>query len=189
MARSGGTLLVRNSILAGNAAAGTNKDCTTNLTAGVTSEGYNLVGVADGCASSFVVTGDQTGTSGAPLDAALGALADNGGPTQTRALLAASPAIDGATPSGCDGWNPEMGFDVPLDTDQRGDTAAARRRPRRHRDLRHRCVRGCGRHRGLEHAHGLARRRRLGIGDQQPRGDRLPRRLQRDLSPRRRPSP
>ena len=122
VARSGGTLLVRNSILAGNAATGTNEDCTTNLTAGVTSEGYNLVGVADGCASSFVVTGDQTGTSGSPLDAALGALADNGGPTQTRALLAASPAIDGATPSGCDGWDPEFGFDVLLTTDQRGDT-------------------------------------------------------------------
>jgi hypothetical protein len=40
---------------------------------------------------------DQVGTSGSPLDAKLGALADNGGPTFTHALLLGSPALEAAT--------------------------------------------------------------------------------------------
>jgi hypothetical protein len=34
------------------------------------------------------------GTANNPIDPRLGALADNGGPTKTHALLAGSPAID-----------------------------------------------------------------------------------------------
>jgi hypothetical protein len=40
---------------------------------------------------------DMTGTTAAPLNPLLGPLANNGGPTLTHALLAASPAIDQGT--------------------------------------------------------------------------------------------
>jgi hypothetical protein len=48
------------------------------------------------------------GTAGTPLDPRLGPLADNGGPTQTLALLPGSPAIAAGAPAGAP------------DTDQRG---------------------------------------------------------------------
>src|SRR5262249_1552331 len=41
--------------------------------------------------------GNLVGTSGSPIDPKLGALANNGGPTQTHALLSTSPAIDGGS--------------------------------------------------------------------------------------------
>ena len=51
----------------------------------------------------------------APASIGLGPLADNGGPTQTRVLLAGSPAIDGANPVGCTDL-----AGGPLGIDQRG---------------------------------------------------------------------
>jgi CSLREA domain-containing protein len=52
--------------------------------------GHNLVGEAGGLAGMFDETSDQTFVG----DALLGPLADNGGPTDTHALLPGSPAID-----------------------------------------------------------------------------------------------
>jgi len=49
------------------------------------------------------------------VDARLGPLADNGGPTPTHALLAGSPAIDGGDPSAC-----SDAAGAPLLVDQRG---------------------------------------------------------------------
>jgi len=69
---------------------------------------YNLVGVADGGNVTFPGTGNLLGTIAAPLDAKLGPLAFNGGPTPTHALLPGSPAIN----SGNNSAN--------LATDQRG---------------------------------------------------------------------
>ena len=65
----------------------------------VESDGYNLIGV--GNPDVFTPnTGDQVGTSEAPLDPMVGPLAANGGLTQTHALMATSPAIDqGSCPS------------------------------------------------------------------------------------------
>ena len=40
------------------------------------------------------VYGNLVGTAAAPIDPLLGPLADNGGPTQTLAVLAGSPALD-----------------------------------------------------------------------------------------------
>ncbi|MGA2176163.1 MAG: choice-of-anchor Q domain-containing protein [Verrucomicrobiota bacterium] len=59
-----------------------------------TSNGHNLIGLADGN-SGFTdgVLGDIVG-SGTPLDARLGPLANNGGFALTCALLAGSPALD-----------------------------------------------------------------------------------------------
>ncbi len=64
-----------------------------------TSQGFNLIGNGDG-ASGFTdgVNGDQVGTSENPIDPLLGELQDNGGPTETQALLPDSPAIDAADP-------------------------------------------------------------------------------------------
>jgi hypothetical protein len=72
------------------------------------SEGHNLIGVVDG-STGFGAAGDLLGTVSDPLDPLLGPLAFNGGPTQTHALLAGSPAIDHGINS-----------DDALATDQRG---------------------------------------------------------------------
>ena len=65
------------------------------------SAGFNLIGDAVG-STGFNQPTDQTGTSASPLDAKLdpNGLQDNGGPTQTIALLFGSPAIDKGTSSG-----------------------------------------------------------------------------------------
>jgi hypothetical protein len=55
--------------------------------------GYNLIGNASE-GTGFGAAGDQVGTSGSPIDPILGPLQDNGGPTETHALLELSPAID-----------------------------------------------------------------------------------------------
>jgi hypothetical protein len=59
------------------------------------SQGYNLIGKPNS-ATGFTnnVNNDQVGTNAAPLNPMLADLANNGGPTQTRALLTGSPAID-----------------------------------------------------------------------------------------------
>ena len=64
----------------------------------LSSLGNNLIGSANP-ESGFIdgVNGDQVGTVEAPLDAVLGPLQDNGGPTWTHALLPGSPAIDAGT--------------------------------------------------------------------------------------------
>jgi uncharacterized repeat protein (TIGR01451 family) len=84
-----GALTARNNIIAQNSGA-TGPD----LSGTVSSLGHNLVGQSDG-SSGFGAPGDQAGTTAAPLDAKLGPLQNNGGPTQTQALLPGSPALDG----------------------------------------------------------------------------------------------
>jgi len=66
--------------------------------------GLGLTGLTNGS------NGNQVGTIASPIDPLLGGLTDNGGPTQTMALLEGSPAID----AGDDDAAPE--------TDQRGLT-------------------------------------------------------------------
>ncbi len=82
----GGTATLRNTILGDNSDGSGDRDCV--LDAGAQSSGgYNLVEKRGNCTLSS--TGDQSGP-----DPKLGSLADNGGPTPTRALLAGSPALD-----------------------------------------------------------------------------------------------
>jgi hypothetical protein len=102
---AGGTLFnvttIKNTIIARN-------DSPTNpdVAGEILSDGYNLIG--DGTGGTIVpATGDQIGTTDAPIDPLLGTLSDNGGPTQTCALLPGSPAVDAGDP------------DAPA-TDQRG---------------------------------------------------------------------
>jgi len=117
IARIGGEIRTQNSVFSDNSGASDQADCTTNAAAGLVSEGWNWIRVNDGCATSFSGT-DTEGTSGMPSDPMLGILGPNGGPTDTRALLSGSEAIDGGDPNGCQAWD---GFgNVTMTSDQRG---------------------------------------------------------------------
>ena len=95
-----GSVTLENTIIAGNTAANGAGDTTgaptpgPNVDGAVISNGHNLLGTAAE-ATGFTGTGDQTGAI--PM---LAALADNGGPTQTMALLPGSPAIDAGVAAG-----------------------------------------------------------------------------------------
>lgn len=96
----GSMVFVHNSIVANN--AGENCHGTFN------SIGYNL---SSDNSCTFDDAGDLNNT-----DPLLGPLQNNGGPTETMALLPGSPAIDAGNPRGCrDGKGPL------LKTDQRGE--------------------------------------------------------------------
>jgi predicted outer membrane repeat protein len=89
---SAGSVQVSNTIVAGNNAAGAGPDASGSFS----SLGYNLIGITDG--SSGWGGTDLTGTASSPLDPGLGPLADNGGPTQTMALLDGSAARGAGDP-------------------------------------------------------------------------------------------
>ncbi len=124
VANAGGTARLRNSVAARNAGA--------DLAGAFESGGFNFVGDAGG-ATGLVdgVAGDRVGgaggggggggAGGAVLDARLGPLGDNGGPTYTHAPLPLSPLLDAG--GGCAAPPaPDEGTD-PADpaADQRGD--------------------------------------------------------------------
>ncbi len=77
---------IGNSIVAGN--NGTDLDYLNGFPVKFLSSNYNLVGNGNGTVA-FNQSGDQINAN-----PRLGALADNGGPTKTHALLSGSPAID-----------------------------------------------------------------------------------------------
>jgi CSLREA domain-containing protein len=99
-ANPGAKIRIDNSIVANN----TGGDCTSDR---ITSRGFNL---SSSSTCGFTATGDRQN-----LDPKVGSLADNGGPTQTHALLPGSPAIDAGNPA----INSQGGFACDL-TDQRG---------------------------------------------------------------------
>ena len=101
-----GALTLKNTLLA-NESTGGNCDLQ-GITA--TSDGYNL---DDDGTCGLTATGDQSVVSGAAN--VLGPLANNGGPTQTIALLYRSTAIDAIPASACTDAN---GY--PVIADQRG---------------------------------------------------------------------
>lgn len=76
------------------------------------SGGFNLIGAKDG-SSGFAAATDKKGTVASPLNPKFDpkGLRNNGGPTQTIALMTGSPAIDKGT---------SMGLTGTLTTDQRG---------------------------------------------------------------------
>ena len=89
----------QNTIIAGNSAGSASNGPDVNNIV-VTSLGNNLIGKTDG--SSGWIGSDLTGTVATPLNPLLdpNGLANNGGPTQTIALLPGSPAINAGTSSG-----------------------------------------------------------------------------------------
>jgi hypothetical protein len=108
--KNNGTLTFRNSILSGNlhlnqGAAPSFDECL----GGITSAGNNI-------ATSVILAVCQITGSYAAVAASLGPLQNNGGPTQTHALLSGSPAIDAGNPAGC---TDDIGGHI-LHTDQRG---------------------------------------------------------------------
>ena len=81
-------MTIQNSIVSGNTVGSTPQNCSTSSGGSVVAAGHNI----------------EVGTScGFDIHASpnLAALANNGGPTQTMALLAGSPAIDAASPTFC----------------------------------------------------------------------------------------
>jgi hypothetical protein len=91
---------LQNSIVANNTWGG---NCNGN----VTSHGYNM---SSDSTCNFNGPGDQKS-----INPNLGNLQNNGGPTQTMALLLGSPAMNAGNPGGC-----TDGFGHRLTIDQRG---------------------------------------------------------------------
>lgn len=88
--RSAGTLNLSSTVIAGNF-AGYGPD----IEGGVSTGDHNLIGNTQG------ITGALPGTNNiTDVDALLGPLHDNGGPTLTHELLPSSPAIDAGMPNG-----------------------------------------------------------------------------------------
>jgi CSLREA domain-containing protein len=86
---SPGSATIKSSIIALNEAI------TPDVNGAFASAGFNLIGKTDGSVGFSTAT-DQTGTIASPLDPKLDpkGLQNNGGPTQTVALLSGSPVID-----------------------------------------------------------------------------------------------
>jgi hypothetical protein len=91
---AGGTVQVKDSIVAADAHAGGSPD---DVSGTFSSQGHNLIGDGTG-SSGFTAAGDQVGTAASPIDPVLGTLNANGGPTETLALLSGSPAIGAGDP-------------------------------------------------------------------------------------------
>jgi hypothetical protein len=102
-----GTVTVHNTIIAQN-----QSPTAADVAGAFASMGYNLIGDGTG-STGFTAAGDQVGTSNAPINPLLGPLQNNGGPTETMALLFGSPALDA-------GSNDVLGPPLSLTTDQRG---------------------------------------------------------------------
>ena len=104
-----GTLQIRNTIVAANTATSENPDVDTAIYIPIYSLGHNLIGNRGTAWLDLTgAEGDLIGTAGSPIDAMLGPLQDNGGPTLTHAPLVGSPVIDAGDDTGLDA------------TDQRG---------------------------------------------------------------------
>jgi hypothetical protein len=95
--RNAGAMTLQNTIVAGNTCCG--GSFASDMTGSFTSLGYNLIGAVNPGAYSPGPSGAGS-TDITNVSANLGSLANNGGPTQTMALNAGSPAI-GAVLTGC----------------------------------------------------------------------------------------
>jgi len=102
-----GSVTIKSTLLAGNS---TGQNCGFS-NGSVTSQGYNLSDDSS-CISAFDQPGDLNHTP-AQLDPH--GLQNNGGPTQTVALLPGGPAVDHIPDANCTDTN-----DKPVTTDQRG---------------------------------------------------------------------
>ena len=100
------SLTMKNTVVASGESGGTCANAGT-----LTSDGHNL---EDGGGCGLTGPGDMTNT-----DPLLGALADNGGPTRTHALLDGSPAIDAGDNAGCPAAD-QRGAPRPFDGDSDG---------------------------------------------------------------------
>lgn len=90
-----GTLIFRNSLIAGNSAS-SSADCAGPMEYG----GYNLTGEGTGCPEPDE-TGLELPASAVFTTVLTDTLADNGGPTLTHALLPYSPAVNAGNDAAC----------------------------------------------------------------------------------------
>jgi hypothetical protein len=89
--------ILTSTLVAGNTAATAGPDVSGPVRA---TSAYDLIG--DGSGASGLtdgVNGNQVGSASAPIDPLLGPLQNNGGPTQTMALLAGSLALNAGDPT------------------------------------------------------------------------------------------
>ena len=93
--RQAGTVTLKNTIVAGNF-AGSSTGIRNDIEGAIdAASSNNLIG--DGTNMTGITNasqGNQVGSSGSPINPQLGALANNGGTTQTHALLSTSTAIE-----------------------------------------------------------------------------------------------
>ena len=106
--RNNGTVILRNSIVAANVNNANQPDVAAVGNTGITSNDYNLIGNRG--AITFAGTGDQSGIFGSVLNPLLGPLTNNGGPTQTHALLVGSTALDKGDNTGSGQTTDQRGF-------------------------------------------------------------------------------
>ena len=92
------TLTLNNSLIAGNQ-AGVGPEIWNNSI--VTANNFNLFGSNGNPGVTGFTPGPTDIVPGVPLAQILGPLQNNGGPTQTHALVDGSPALDAGDPSGC----------------------------------------------------------------------------------------
>jgi CSLREA domain-containing protein len=106
-----GTVTIQNTLLGLNSDKSTGADPNHPDCSGtVTSNGYNFIQSTTGCTIGGITTGNITGKN-----PQLEALADNGGPTHTRALRKGSDAVDAGNPAA-----PGSSATACETTDQRG---------------------------------------------------------------------
>jgi hypothetical protein len=113
----GGTVTLATTILAGNTASRSGPDCAGTLT----SDGFNLVGIGNGCGLTNGQNGDQVGTRGRPRTALLGPLS---GPSLTMAPQPGSPAIDAVPRTQCASSTDQRGYPRPDEGQQYCDVGA-----------------------------------------------------------------
>ena len=106
------TLILNNSLIAGNQ-AGVGPEIWNNSI--VNANNFNLFGTNGNAGVSGFAPGPTDIVPGVPLAKILGPLQNNGGPTQTHALVDGSPALDAGDPGGCRDSQGSL-----LSTDQRG---------------------------------------------------------------------
>jgi hypothetical protein len=118
-ARTTTTVITGGSIISGNAGSVLEQDLRHEGGA-VTSLGANLVGD-----TNVAAVLNQPGDLALVMDPRLGALADNGGPTQTMLPLPGSPALDASHPVVCGAFRADQrGEAFPRRTDGDGDGSA-----------------------------------------------------------------
>ena len=94
-----GILTLNNSLIAGNQAAVAPE--IENTWSIVTANNFNLFGANGNAGVTGFTPGPTDIVPSVSLAQILGPLKNNGGPTQTHALVAGSPAIDAGDPNGC----------------------------------------------------------------------------------------
>jgi hypothetical protein len=120
--RNYGSVTFTHTLIAGNQAAASpeiqndGRNCSV-IPCRVIANNFNLFGTNGNARVSGFTPGptDIVPAPGVQLPQILGPLNDNGGPTETQALVAGSPAIDAGNPGGC-----RDNLGVLLLTDQRG---------------------------------------------------------------------